>query len=368
LNAFWILSGLFLFVFLAWLSLSIYVVLNRLWHERRSALLEKAMLQLGTSQPVMLTAKTRLELVYPLITRLPQPVVYRAAADVAVYKPVAEVFAVHALAQWGADVFTIASNARPGNDRWQRISALCILTRVKADCVHDLLFDALQDRDTDVASSAVVLLGRLKDMRAAERLVEALRLQLYLPSFIARQLDDFKIPLGDLLEPLLDARSAQVRYWAVILLGRHGEGDKRLAQIVACMANDPDPAIRKAVAQTLGMLDASEQVLAVLQLLYDDTAFVRVHAVKALAHFNQPDFDGSITALLDDPDWRVRQAAREALASKERAAMLGVSSRFWTAGKVPVPDLEKMDSLRNYVFENIGHTLHMPSGLQPWRL
>lgn len=368
MNAFWILSGLFSFVFLAWLGLSIYVVLNRLRHERRSALLKKTMVQLGTSQPVMLTAKTRLELVYPLITRLPQPVVYRAAADVAVYKPVAEVFAVHALAQWGADVFTIASNARPENDRWQRISALCILTCVKADCVHDLLFDAIQDRDADVASSAVVLLGRLQDVRAAERLVEALRLQLYLPSFIARQLDDFKIPLGDLLEPLLDAGSAQVRYWAVVLLGRHGAGDRRLAQLVACMANDGDPAIRKAVAQTLGMLDASEQVLAVLQLLYDDTAFVRAHAVKALAKFNQPDFDGSIMALLDDPDWRVRQAARDAQSSKERAALLGVSSRFQSADRLSAPDLQKMDSLRTYVFENMGRTLHMPSGLQPWRL
>jgi hypothetical protein len=368
LNIFSIQIGLFLFVFLAWLILSIYVVLNRLRHERRNALVDKVVSQLGTSQPVMLTAKTRSELVYPIITRLPQPVVYRAAADVAVYRPVAEVFATHALAQWGASVFAIASEARPDTDRWQRISALCILTRAKADCIHDLLFDALQDKDADVASSAAVLLGRLQDMRAAELLVLALRLHLYLPSFIARQLDTFKIPLDGLLEPLLDLDNAQVRYWAVMLLARHGGGEKLHAQKIARLAEDPDPAMRKAVVQTLGMLGASGEALTVLKLLYDDIAFVRVHAVKALARLNRPDFAGSIVAMLSDREWRVRLAAKEALALMEQSASLGASDQFHATGGFAGTDFEDMDNLHAYAIHNGIQKTRVHSGSQAGRL
>lgn len=365
-----ILIGLFALVFLAWLSLSAYVVLNRLRHERRNTLLDKAMLQLGHSQPVMLTAKTRSDLVYPIITRLPQPVVYRAAADVATYKPVAQVFAVHALARWGANVFSIASAPHLRADPWERISALSILTQVKADCVHDLLFDALQDKDADVASSAVVFLGRLQDKRAAELLILALRLHLYLPSFIARQLDEFKIPLDDLLEPLLDLdedENKQVRYWAITLLARHGRGGALLVQKIARLAEDPDPAIRKAVAQTLGMLDASDEALTVLQLLYDDIGFVRVHAVTALARFNRPEFTGSIVAMLGDPEWRVRMAATDALSSLEKIAALGAPDQSHAEGEFVGTAFWDMNTLHAYSIDNRSWKPRVHSGSEAGR-
>lgn len=366
MSTFSIQVGLFLFVFLVWFGLSVYVVLNRLRHERRNRLLGKAMLQLGHSQPVMLTAKTRSELVHPLINRLPQPVVYRAAADVAVYTPVAQVFAVHALAQWGANVFAVASETRPRTDRWERVSALSILTQVRAACVHDLLFEALQDKDADVASSAAVFLGRLQDRRAAELLVLALRRHVYLPSFIARQLDHFKIPLDGLLVPLLDEDSAQIRYWAVILLGRHGGGGERHIQEIARMADDPDPAIRKAVAQTLGILGASGEALTVLKLLYDDIAFVRVHAVKAVPRLNRPEFRGSLVAMLEDPEWRVRLAARDALASMEQVSVLDAPAPSHAADGFVRTTFGDMDHLHAYSINSSKSRVH--SGPQAGRI
>ncbi|OGB23820.1 MAG: hypothetical protein A3I66_20720 [Burkholderiales bacterium RIFCSPLOWO2_02_FULL_57_36] len=362
-----ILVSVFLLVFLAWLGLSVYVVLSRLRHERRNKLLGKAMLELGHSQPVMLNAKTRSDLVLPIITRLPQPVVYRTAADVAVYAPVAQVFAVHALARWGANVFTIASEPRPETDRWERISALSILAQVKADCAHDLLFDALQDKDPDVASSAAVFLGRLQDMRAAERLVTALRLNLVLPSFIARQLDNFKIPLDGLLEPLLDLDSAPVRYWAVVLLARHGGGGERHVQKIARMAEDPDPVIRKAVVQTLGMLKASDEALTILTLLYDDVAFVRVHAVRALGRLNRPEFRGSLVAMLEDPEWRVRLAAREVLSSMEQPPSLAAPGRFQAADGFLRTSFGGMDHVHAYSIDNAIKKTRMQTGSEAGR-
>ena len=348
--------GLFLLVFLAWLGLSLYVVLNRLRHERGRQSLGRVMAQLGHSKPLLLTANTtaRPALANPLITQLPKPVVYRAASDVAPYTPAAAIFARHALAHWGsASVFAAASKTGPGVDRWQRISALSILARARADGIHELLFDALQDKDTDVASSAAVFLGQLQDRRAAEMLVTALRLQLYLPSFIARQLDNFTIAFADLLEPLLDVNSTHARYWAVTLLARHGGEEKRHAQKIARLADDPDPALRKAVAQALGILGASDEALVVLKLLYDDVAYVRVHAVKALARFNWPDFTDSLVAMLADPEWRVRLAAREALAAMEKSASPDASATPAATENLVETDLRHLDNLHLSPFGNL---------------
>jgi HEAT repeat protein len=81
------------------------------------------------------------------------------------------------------------------------------------------------------------------------------------------------------------------------------------------------------------MLGASRETLIVLKLLYDDVAFVRVHAVKALAGFNQPDFAGSLRTMLADPEWRVRLAAREALVSLDRSALASPAARFRDASR-----------------------------------
>jgi HEAT repeat protein len=317
----------------------------------------------------MLTAKTRSQLVYPVITKLPQPEIYRVATNVAVYTPpVADVFVEHALARWGlANVLAAASEARPGTDPWKRVSALCILSRAKADCIHQLLFDALHDKDADIASSAAVFLGQLQDRRAAELLVQALRLNLYLPSFIARQLDNFRIPIDDLLEPLLDLDNAHVRYWAIILLARHGGGERLNAKI-ARMAEDPDPAIRKAVAQTLGMLDASREALTVLKLLYDDITFVRVHAVKALARFNRPDFSGSLVAMLGDPEWRVRLAAKDALSSMEQAASPDAAEKTHAENQFVAMDLKGKDKLHIHTIDNDSKKIRLQPGSKAGRL
>ncbi|HEV2611995.1 MAG TPA: HEAT repeat domain-containing protein [Noviherbaspirillum sp.] len=321
MNFFSIQFGLFLFIFLAWLGMSIFVLTSRMRHDSRRRWLGKVVSQLReldhspAAQPLLLTADVPTTSRNPVITQLPKPLVYRTATDVAPYTPVATAFAEHALSHWGSEsLVAAASRAGPGVDRWERISALCILTRAKADHIHELLFDALQDKDPDVVSNAIVFLGQLQDERAAEILVTALRLQLFLPSFIARQLEKFTIPLNHLLEPLLEVNTTQARYWAVALLARQDSEGKVPLYKIARLADDPDPAVRKVVVQTLGLLGASEEALVVLKLLYDDVPFVRVHAVKALARFHWPDFRESIAAMLDDPEWRVRVAAREALA------------------------------------------------------
>ncbi len=326
MNLFSFQFGLFLFIFLAWLSMSAFVLASRMRHDRRRRWLGKVVSQLReldhspAAQPLLLTADVPAASRNPVITQLPKPLVYRTATDVAPYTPVATAFAEHALTHWGSEsLVAAASRARPGADRWERISALCILTRAKSEHIHELLFDALHDKDPDVVSNAIVFLGQLQDERAAEILVTALRLQFFLPSFIARQLEKFTIPLNDLLEPLLDAKTTQARYWAVALLARADRGENVPLYKIARLADDPDPAVRKVVVQTLGLLGASEEALVVLKLLYDDVPFVRVHAVKALARFQWPDFRQSLVAMLNDPEWRVRVAAREALADMDQA-------------------------------------------------
>jgi hypothetical protein len=366
LNFFSIQFGLFLFIFIVWLGLSVFVVASRMRHDRRKRWLGKVVSQLReldhspAAQPLLLTADVPAEPRNPVITQLPKPLVYRTATDVAPYTPVATAFAEHALSHWGsASLMAAASWAGPGVNRWERISALCILTRARADHIHELLFDALQDKDPDVVSNAIVFLGQLQDERAAEILVTALRLQLFLPSFIARQLEKFTIPLNDLLEPLLDVNTIQARYWAVALLARKDSEENVPLHKIARLADDRDPAVRKVVVQTLGLTGASDEALVVLKLLYDDVPFVRVHAVKALARFHWPGFRESVAAMLDDPEWRVRVAAREALAEMDQAgttrgAQAGDSLHMAAADESADADATELPTLPFADFHTLG--------------
>jgi hypothetical protein len=65
------------------------------------------------------------------------------------------------------------------------------------------------------------VLGRLPDMAAASALVDALQQGKYAPSRIATYLDQFPLPIGDLLRPLLDHPDPSARYWGATLLSRH---------------------------------------------------------------------------------------------------------------------------------------------------
>lgn len=337
MNRFEVSFVLFLLTFFLWLGLSAYVVLNRLLHDFRLRALREAQTIFGDSVPALLSFQKPRE-VHGLLARFPRPLIYRVSADVSQPSWVSEALSAQILSRWGAaQLLKEASGARYGGDRWRRVSALSVVTRIRSPQIHELLRQALTERDRDIAGAAVVLLGRLQDRQAAEILVLALCRNWYSAARIATQLDHFKIPLADILLPLVVDASPQVRYWAVSLLARYRNVDY-LGQLIALMVNDPDASVRKAVAKTLGTVGGPHAAPTALKLLDDPVDFVRANAARALGNLAQVSLAGSVTPLLADREWGVRLAAREALVA------MGPGVRRVVAAQLNSPDTFARDS------------------------
>ncbi|MBA2352390.1 MAG: HEAT repeat domain-containing protein [Burkholderiales bacterium] len=328
---------LFLFTFFLWFGLSAYVVLNRLLYDFRLRSLQEAQTRITDPTPA-LPAGQGTRKVHGILGRLSRPVIYRVSADVSQPPWVSEALCAQILSRWGMpQVLEEASGHNHRPDRWQRVSALSVLTRIRSPQIHELLRQSLTERDADIAAAAVVLLGRLQDRRAAEILILALCQGRYSRSRIATQLDHFTISLLDLLVPLLVDSSPQVRYWAVSLLSRYRKIGY-LGTLIALLADDPDAGVREAVAQTLGTIGGPPAPPALLKLLGDSSGVVRAHAARALGQLGRTDFASSITRLLADRDWAVRLAARESLVA------LGPAARRAVTAELNSPDTFARDS------------------------
>lgn len=320
--------ALFIFTFIVWFGLSAYVVLNRLLHDFRVRALRKAKAGLGPSTALTLLSPERSRAPHGILARLPRRVIYRIAADVSQPQWVSQALAAQIVSRWGLPrVLKEAAGQDGRSDRWRRISALSVLTRIHHPRIHELLQQALAEKDRDIAAAAVVLLGKLRDKQAAEILILALRHEWYTPSRIATQLDHLAIPIAKLLQPLLVDPQPHMRYWAVALLSRYREYDY-LAALLALLVGDPDASVRRAVAQTLGIIGGRRAAAGALKLLDDPVDFVRANAARALGNLEQVKLAGSVTPLLGDREWWVRLAAREALVDMGPAVRNDVAAQL----------------------------------------
>jgi HEAT repeat protein len=216
-----------------------------------------------------------------------------------------------------ARLLRAAAPGRSALRRWRRLDALRTLARMGHPESLSLLAAALEDDDEEIVGGAVKILGGVPSEEAAEILAKALRAGLYPRARIAAQLDGFALEIGDLLLPLLHDERAEVRFWAVTLLARYCGGDGVAAK-VASLTDDPDPNVRAAVAETLGVHTHSATRAARLRLVRDDVWYVRVHAARSLRDLRADELVTSLAPLLADEEWSVRAAARQALEAKGR--------------------------------------------------
>lgn len=302
-----------------WVGLSAYVIVNRLRFDRQAGQVAELARQLASDGVASHPGRPRSLAIDRILARLSKRSLERMMADVELSRPMVDLFAAYSVERWGLSRLVRDAAATGGRRPWRRISALFALGNLRFDGVHALLEDALFGADPEVASAAVVILSRLQDRRAAAILIAGLRASAYSPSRIATQLDQFGIPIDDLLSPLLADPLAHVRYWAVSLLARYPGAE--LAEQIAALADDPDPPVRKAVLQTLAAIQASHAGPIALRGLSDPVAFVRSTAIRALGAVGrraavpsvQLESARHIAALLGDTEWEVRLAAKEAL-------------------------------------------------------
>lgn len=208
--------------------------------------------------------------------------------------------------------------------RWRRVGAWHVLHRTSAVDLHPMLNDAICGADGQLAAAAAAMLARLRDRRAAEILVEALREGRCPARSIAAQLDAFDARISAaVLVPLLD-ETLPLRLFAIELLGRHPpEG---IALRLECFATDPDPGVRRSVARAMGDIGSPFAMAVVAGMLDDRVSYVRAQAVRSLLLISQThhcSIASLVAPLRSDHDWWVRLAVREAYAVLEHAPHQG---------------------------------------------
>jgi HEAT repeat protein len=288
---------------LAWLGLSLYVLVTRVLHDLGQASLRRAQGKPGSRQGLKGLRRRRVE---------------RVAADAATPDDVAAVLSAWAVRD---DPERIVANAFRSSKRarWRRIAALRILTRVRWSLAPVLLERALESDDEVVVAAAVRGLGELGDAHSSSLLVDALRDGRSSRSRIATQLDHAPGSTPSLLTPLLHDLDPAVRFWGATLLAGHAARAEVARELVAATRDDA-PSVRAAAVEGLSSSDAPEATTVVRLLLADPVWYVRVHALRTLGSLERDDLLPEAAALLGDESWWVREAAKEALERRPKRA------------------------------------------------
>lgn len=296
-------------MFLAWLGVSLFVVITRMIYDVRLGFVRTARRLIERRFEAGAEDADQLDWI---LRRLPRRTIERVAADTATAPRLAEAFAAHAAERNAGRLLEAAAGHTSEVTKWRRIAALRILARGRSAAALPLLGAALTDPEEDVVDAAVVTLGGMRDEPAAALLVEALRRGG--GSRVATQLDDFPLDIGHLLVPLLRDWDAGARYWAVKLLARYSDLPG-LPLELATLGGDQDAGVRAAVAETLGRVGGPAAISIAVSLLDDPVPFVRAHAARALGAQGRPELAAVVARLLADEEWWVRAGAKQALAT-----------------------------------------------------
>jgi len=238
---------------------------------------------------------------------------------------------------------------------------------------------------------SVIALGRLKNEKALEILVRALRKgYIHAPSDWQTQMRqagafglgflDTSVAANALIEVLRDSEPASVRSSATTALGmmqqdktfrillentafkpfedkmqafRRQEGiimalgerrDRRAVPYIIPLINSEFPEVRMALARALVMLGEDQHAESLLQLLRDRMPEVRAAAANALGELNIQQAAEALNVVLQDPNQHVAAAAANALDSIKQlppgttASNLSAGGRFLPSASVKVPE------------------------------
>ena len=205
-----------------WLAASLFVLVSRILYDHRQRKLNDIARQLTDPSVENLRPLDRSPAIRRILSRRTRREVYRLVASDQFPVWLTEACAIYCLEYFGVEEIRRDASARRGR-KWRRVSALMALGHIQGLEVHPLLHAALRDDDPDVATAAAQVLFRLGDRAAAVILVSALHGASVPASRIATYLDQFPIPIRDLLIPLLRDPQPRTRYWAASLLERYAE-------------------------------------------------------------------------------------------------------------------------------------------------
>ncbi len=192
----------------------------------------------------------------------------------------------------------------------------------------EALSAALKDEELDVRSAAAQALGRLKDPRAVEPLIAALKAEPGITTIshedtgvqytIADALGEIGAPAVEPLISCLQDSDVSVRRWAAYALGVIR--DARAVEPLIHSLGDEEADVRANAAEALGLIRDARAVEPLIALLQDEYAFIRREAISALEQMHTERAVEGLKQAFRDEDWDVRSDALLALKN------LGVSS------------------------------------------
>jgi len=274
-------------VFLAWLGLSTWVVVNRIAYERLVAGVRR-----GSKHH-----------------RLRWRAMAQLAADSSSDPELADALTRYVLETDERRVVDKALDPRGG---WRGIQAVRILARAHHPQTLPALERMLSSGNEDVRAAAVTVLGDMEGEQATALLITALRTGACPPRWASATLDRRTIRM-EMLETLLDEATPEVRAVATQLLGRVDPSDAKADEILLRLCGDPDADVRAAACGALGQRGGTRAIERITPMLRDHMWFVRVRAARALGRLGDVGSAGAIAELLESPFWWVRQAAKDAL-------------------------------------------------------
>jgi HEAT repeat protein len=297
----------------AWALLALHAVTIQRRRESAAAA-RSAVLGEMQSEPLRhLAADERLARVRPRLEAMSRELIMELAADRSIPDAATEVLVQHLMCDRGAErLVSDASTHRTPREKWRRMAALQILAHREHPSTIGLLAAAVESGDAEVTALAFFLLGRCRDARAADVLLDGLRRRPDLAPRIAPHLDRSPHSIAHRLKDLLADANPELRLWGATLLAKRGQLEGLEGELIA-LAGDADPRVRKAAADALGRAGGARAVERLRSLLSDSCSFVRAQAARAIGDVGRADLAAEVANLLGDEDWWVRQAAKESL-------------------------------------------------------
>jgi HEAT repeat protein/beta-lactamase regulating signal transducer with metallopeptidase domain len=180
------------------------------------------------------------------------------------------------------------------------------------------LITALTDDDSNVRLSAVETLGKLRDPRAVQALIQALRQD---PDPKVRAMAAWA--LGEIEDPsavpalstaLREDDDQEVRVQAAQALGNIE--DVSAIEVLGAAARDPGVEVRRAAVEALGNMDDARVVGLIIPTLGDEDVEVRRSAAQALGNTESSQAVEPLIVVTRDGDLEVRVHAIEALGNQ----------------------------------------------------
>ncbi len=227
------------------------------------------------------------------------------------------------------DRIRAALEVMTGDDMFKISEAIKELISIGSPAVP-VLIENLDHKARDVRAGCVEALGKIKDKRAYQPLVDMLHklgphpkyaetfADEYIRIMTIKALGDLGVPdaIGE-LGKVLDSPNEYDRTWALVSMVKLGNDEAYQKLLDQLKSSNQD--IRNIVCQQLGELGRIDAVPYLIKMLSDEKWFVRDSAVISLGKLGDPSALEALQGMLEDKNAFVKRSAQKAIDRIKRA-------------------------------------------------